>query len=59
MGHIFTAALLSAGTITATGWANDPVITTAACVICGLHVETNLQVITKSANRRKGRKHHE
>ena len=36
MGHIFTAALLSAGTITATGWANDPVITTAACVICVL-----------------------
>ena len=31
-----TAALLSAGTITATGWANDPVITTAACVICAL-----------------------
>ncbi len=36
MGHLLTAALLSAGTITATGWANDPVITTAACVICGL-----------------------
>lgn len=36
MGHILTAALLSAGTITATGWANDPVITTAACVICVL-----------------------
>ena len=36
MGHILTAALLFVGTITATGWANDPVITTAACVICGL-----------------------
>lgn len=36
MGHLITAALLSAGTITATGWANDPVITIAACVICGL-----------------------
>ena len=33
---ILTAALLSALAITATGWANDPVITTAACVICVL-----------------------
>lgn len=35
--HLITAALLSgAGQFTATGWANDPVITIAACVICGL-----------------------
>lgn len=37
----------------------DHIIPLTGTSVCGLHVETNLQVITKSANRRKGRKHHE
>lgn len=38
-----TAALLSALTIAATAWAHDPVITTAACVICGMVAKTALR----------------
>lgn len=33
------ATTLSALTIAATAWAHDPVITTAACVICGLLIQ--------------------
>ncbi len=43
MGHLITAALLSALAIAATGWANDPVITTAACVICRMAAKTVIE----------------
>lgn len=34
--HILIPLALSALTVAATAWEHDPVITTAACVICGL-----------------------